>query len=286
MGLYDREYMYQERNENQGSGRSPMWYIIIINLLMYFFVASPGSESYNTLALAANRQDAVTLVQLVSCGFLHANFSHILANMYGLYLFGSIAAPILGEKRFLILYFSGIITSSLAFYAINYGKHTSLVGASGAICAVTIAAAMTDPEKKFLIIFMPFTPIKITTMVICYTLLNFLLAVGDNPNDPTSYLAHLAGFISGYIAMKIIGKDTVRWDPLKLKKTGSPRHTAPPPPKADDTSRRKSEKNNSAPVSNAELDALLDKVSREGINSLSEYELSRLRQARKQMRGE
>jgi hypothetical protein len=39
------------------------------------------------------------------------------------------------------------------------------------------------------------------------------------------------------------------------------------------------------PVSGAELDALLDKVSRFGINSLSEYELARLRKAREQMRG-
>ena len=38
-------------------------------------------------------------------------------------------------------------------------------------------------------------------------------------------------------------------------------------------------------VSPRELDALLDKISREGINSLSEYELARLRQAREEMRG-
>ena len=39
------------------------------------------------------------------------------------------------------------------------------------------------------------------------------------------------------------------------------------------------------PVSPAELDALLDKISRDGINSLSAYELARLRRAREEMRG-
>ena len=39
-------------------------------------------------------------------------------------------------------------------------------------------------------------------------------------------------------------------------------------------------------VSAFEVDRLLDKISRDGINSLSEYELERLKKARRQMRGE
>ncbi|MBQ4314149.1 MAG: rhomboid family intramembrane serine protease [Lentisphaeria bacterium] len=282
MGLYERNYMNEPR-ENYSSGRRAMWWLIAINVFVYFFVASPGDQRYITFALHASECSMMTPVQFLTSGFLHGNFSHLLFNMYGLYLFGSIASPILGEKRFCTLYLAGIIISSGAFYLINLGKPLFLVGASGAICAVTIAAAMVDPEKRFIMIFMPFTPIKITTMVICYTILNFLMSVGDAGNS-ISYLAHLAGFIGGYILMKLIAPDCVLWDPLKLKNRSGKTQTPPPPKKP--VFRRKPESDSSTPVSNAELDMLLDKISREGINSLSEHELARLRQARKEMRGE
>lgn len=282
MGLYDREYMQQDDRDKYSSGRRLMWQLIAINLLMYFFVASPGSAAYNYLALHADKWSADTLFQVVTYGFLHANFSHILSNMYGLYLFGSIVAPVLGGKKFLTLYMSGILVSSLVFYIINFGQASSLIGASGAICAVTIAAAMVDPEKKFIMIFMPFTPIKISTMVVCYTLLNFLLALADRPQDPTSYLAHLAGFAAGYLVMKLFNKDVVRWDPLKFTQKAK---STPPPHAKEKSGKKNFNSNDAGPVSNAELDALLDKVSKEGINSLSDYELSRLRRAREEMRG-
>ena len=288
MGLYDRSYMHEQPGNDERSAKSAMWYIIAANALILFFIAPPGTARYAELALHTGTLSPFTAVQLLSCGFLHANFTHLLFNMYGLYLFGSIAAPILGKKRFLTLYFAGIILSSLVFYIVNMGRPMSLVGASGAICAVTIAAAMVDPEKQFLIIFMPFSPIKITTMVVCYTILNFFMSVNGSPHDPTSYLAHLAGFIAGYLLMKIIAKDVTRWDPLKFLKSAPKAQKAPKQPRRESSSFSRKENNydTSKPVSNAELDELLDKISTHGINSLSDYEIARLRQARKEMRGE
>lgn len=280
MGLYDRSYMQQENPSD--SGRAAVWWLIIINAAIYFLFDS-NSNIYRECTLNASKLDLMTPVQLLTCGFLHGDFTHLLFNMYGLYLFGSIAAPALGEKRFYTVYFSGIILGSLAFYILNFGKAVSLLGASGAICAITVAAAMVEPEKQFIIIFMPFTPIKITTMVICYTLINFLMSIG-NSFSTISYLAHLAGFIAGYAAMKAVAGDIIRWDPLKLKKAGNSRST--PPPRQSHFRKEETREDDASPVSSAELDALLDKISREGINSLSEYELSRLRRARKQMRGE
>ena len=283
MGLYDRSYMNETPSGNSGSDRSAVWYLIAVNAAIYFLIAPSGSPRYAELALSTNELSISTILQFVSYGFLHADFSHLLFNMYGLYLFGSIAAPVLGRRKFCILYFAGIIISAAVFYLVNMGKPMSLVGASGAICAVTIAAAMIEPERKFIVIFMPFNPIKITTMVICYTILNFLMSVNGSPHDPTSYLAHLAGFAAGYLAMKMIAKDSILWDPLKLKK--SP-HTAPKQPKREAVFTKEKKYDSSTPVSNAELDELLNKISAEGINSLSDYEISRLRQARKEMRGE
>lgn len=281
MGLYDRSYMYQQQDAAEHRSKAAVWWLIAINAFVYFFLR--GTDLYGMSMLRTDLLTPATAFQLFSCGFIHGNFTHLLFNMYGLYLFGSIAVQYLGDKKFCAVYLAGIFLSSLAFYVINMGKPMYLMGASGAICAITIAAAMVSPDKKFFIIFMPFTPIKITTMVVCYTIIEFLMTVNSSANDTTAYLAHLAGFISGYILMKIIAKKEILWDPLKRKISA-----AQPPPRPRQEKRAESRRmdNDSTPVSNSELDALLDKISRDGINSLSEYELSRLRLARKQMRGE
>lgn len=281
MGLYDRSYMYQQQEPASKHSRAAVWWLIAINAAVFFFFK--GTDLYQMSMLRTDVLGPITAIQLLTCGFLHGDLTHLLFNMYGLYLFGSIAAPCLGEKKFYTLYLAGIILSSLTFYIINMGKPMYLLGASGAICSVTIAAAMVSPDKKFVIIFMPFTPIKITTMVICYTLINFLMTVNNIAGDSISYLAHLAGFISGYLLMKLIAKDDILWDPLKRKTSAAP---PPPRPKQEKMRNTADTADDSAPVSNAELDALLDKISSSGINSLSDYELSRLRKARKQMRGE
>lgn len=280
MGIYDRQYMYQNQSEND-SGKSIIWYLIAINALIFLFIAPPGSKLFLQLACWGwKATDNFHIFQLLTSGFLHGGFSHILFNMYGLYLFGSIASPTLGAKRFLTCYFAGIIVGSLAFCAFDNAYY--LVGASGGVCAITVAAAMLEPSRRFFIIFMPFTPIKITTMVICYTVIDILMAMDRSSN--VSNLAHLAGFIAGYATIKLIAAKDILWDPFKSRKQGETKQTA------FRTSEPKQAKSaasadNDGPVSNAELDALLDKVSQNGINSLSEYEIARLRRAREEMRG-
>ena len=92
------------------------------------------------------------------------------------------------------------------------------------------------------------------------------------------YVAILIHICTGYIAVKIWFRNTVAWDPLRrfFRQSGaSPRPAPSAGPEGD----------GGGPVSPAELDALLDKISRDGINSLSPYELARLRRAREEMRG-
>ena len=88
--------------------------------------------------------------------------------------------------------------------------------------------------------------------------------------------------------MKIFFGKALAWDPLRKLSGSGKRHPASssrpqPPPQENSFS---GEKQNSGRVTQKELDYLLDKLSEHGINSLSDHELERLRQARKQMRGE
>lgn len=274
MGLYDREYMRQRQSRPQWSGRQALLVLILVNVA-FFLLVPRGSSLFGALALTINGAwDPAMIWQIFTAGFLHANFTHILFNMWGLYIFGKLVAPHMSGWKFVILYLAGAATGNLLFLLCNLNGFSQVVGASGAVFAVMAAAATLEPDRKFVMLFVPFFPLKTTTLVICYTVLEILFV---RSSDGIAHLAHLGGFLGGYLVMLAYFGRSLPWDPLRKLFKLSARPRVVPPPSASGSDAR---------VTQAELDALLDKLSTQGINSLSEYELERLRKARRQMRGE
>lgn len=282
MGLFDRDYMRGGGNSavpprSNNDWRSMFWLLVGINAFTFIFLTRPHSRFHDDLALAGDAPWFFQLFQLVTAAFMHASITHILFNMYGLYLFGNLVGPHLGGKKFLALYLISAVAGNLAFLLFNYGKPTMIVGASGAVFGMMIAAACLEPERRFVMLFLPMLPLKTVTMVIGYAIIEVLLQIFE-PNDRISHLAHLGGLVGGYLYIKCLFRNTLPWDPLRHRlRPGEERPFHEPPHAAAGDPER--------PVTGTELDALLDKVSRFGINSLSEYELARLRKAREQMRG-
>ena len=285
MGLYDRGYMYGGRSSDGDSGRSVLWGLIAVNAVMFLLIAPPGSRFFYDLAMIC-KPGSFGVYQLLTAGFLHGSFGHILFNMYGLYIFGTLVLPHLGARRFLGLYLAGVLCGNLLFLLVNWGRPGVLLGASGAVCAVMMAAAMLEPDRRFMMLFLPFTPIKTSTLVVCYTILEILMEI-SGAEGGVAHLAHLGGFVGGYIVVKLLLRGNVAWDPFRRRSGakfnwkgpsgGRNGYYEPPPPPRDVPG-------SDAPVSRRELDALLDKISRDGINSLSPEELARLKRAREEMR--
>ena len=277
MGLHNREYMRSPYPEPGNDGRQMLFTLIIINIVSFFL--------FKTAPLALNMLNGfqpINILQLISAGFVHYDFWHLFFNMWGLYIFGKLVTPYMTKPKFLLLYLAGSVTGNLIYMLSHLDGMGILLGSSGAVCAVMIAAAMLEPERRFVMLFLPFSPIKTTTLVICYTVLEVLMMIGKNGGG-ASHLLHLCGFAGGYIFMKIVYRSRLPWDPLRfVKMPEMPKFTPPPAGKSSSDSAG----NGDAPVTQRELDALLDKLSREGINSLSQYELERLKKARRQMRGE
>ncbi len=282
MGLYDRDYMRQQSGQNNISGRQMLIYLIVINAICYLLIR-PGSPLYGTFALYVDGTFRINyLWQIFTAAFLHASFSHALFNLWGMYIFGSLVAPHLDGKKFLLLYIAGAASGNILYLCCNIlSPYPSiLVGSSGAVCAIMAAAATLEPNRKFIMFLLPVAPMKTTTLVICYTVMEiFFTLAGANSN--IAHLAHLGGFAGGYLIMKIFFGSRLPWDPFRSIMNKMPSTPRPEPPKSSSTTYSKPDK-----VSQKELDELLDKLSTSGINSLSEYELERLRLARRQMRGE
>lgn len=282
--MFYRDDMAQKARE----ANSTVWVLIAINVIVYLIGIDPGGP----LALWANTHHLPNsyqfqVWQLVTYMFLHADFMHLLFNMYGLFLFGRLVAPVLGKSRFLILYFVGGIVGGLLHLAANWNAVplSIAVGASGALFGVMMSVAMIRPNLEMFIMFVP-VPVKMKTLVIVYALIEIFSQWKLNTN--VAHLAHLGGFVGAYLYLILFCRREVVWSLKDLFAF------APRPQKSFD--RHDPNPGNGAAgggegphphithVSQKEVDRLLDKISRDGVNSLTDYERAELQFFREQMK--
>jgi len=296
--LSDRDYMNGGRGRqpqyvDQGNPNTCVYVLIAINAIVYFSI-DPNLDLFYKLALSSIGIKAGGYWQIVSSMFLHGSFMHILVNMWGLYLFGTLVAPHLKTARFLTMYFISGICGSLLWLAFNWHSPAYVVGASGALFGVLIATAMLEPNREFILLLFP-VPMKAKTLVAIYAVVEILSA--PSSVGGIAHLAHIGGLLGGYVYLRIFCNKIIIWDPVialislfyKKKFTGQKNNSegwtvSASPLKFKTKEFNFEEKNLNNPVTQKELDYLLDKVSRDGINSLSEAEMSTLRKAREQMR--
>ena len=196
MSLFDRGYMrnpYAGAERRDDSGRSMLFTLILINLGVFLSTLFTPESLLDTLMLSSGGIRQFKIFQLVTAGFLHVDFWHFFFNMWGLYIFGGLVAPNLGGKRFLWLYLAGAVAGNLLFLILNWYSPVRLLGASGAVFAVMVGAAMFEPNRQFIVFPAPF-PVRTRTLVVCYTVLEILLMVSGT-QDGIAHLAHLGGVL-------------------------------------------------------------------------------------------
>ena len=113
--------------------------LIAVNIIMFIISAIISGNimniDINTLVFLGGKYGPLIDVgqwwRLIACIFLHGGLMHIVFNMYSLFILGSQLEPILGRKKYTILYFiSGLGSSILSYLAL---PNTVSIGASGAI---------------------------------------------------------------------------------------------------------------------------------------------------------
>ena len=273
MGLFDRDYMSGGGGTAVRDDMKYLWGLVAANVVVFLLTAGePGLQMRLSMCCLPGK---FQFFQLLTAGFVHAGFGHIFFNMWGLYIFGKLVVPHLGGRNFLWLYLTGVVCGNALFLIFNWNDPGLLCGASGAVYAVMMAAAMLEPERRFVMLFLPFAPIKTTTLVICYTILEIVFEL-TRTQAGVAHLAHLGGFLGGYLRVKLVMRGNVAWDPFRRRGGVRINWRGPAPENSPFTG--------GGAVSRDELDALLDKISRSGINSLTPEELARLKQAREEMR--
>jgi rhomboid family protein len=140
--------------------------------------------------------------QLFSYMFLHEGFTHILFNMFALWMFGIEVENTWGTKKFLIYYFLcglGAAVSHLILSALFGAEPLPMLGASGAIFGILVAFGLMFPNR--MIYFYFFIPIPAKWFVGGYIALEVYNIWGSNDN--ISHFAHLGGAITGILYMLI-----------------------------------------------------------------------------------
>ena len=277
--LDDRDYMRRrgrEENDPESGGIRCLFILIVANVLAFILLRSPELQLMPQEFLAGKYWTIVTAL------FMHDGLWHLFFNMFSLYIFGQMVAPVIGAKRFLWLYFVAGIGGNLIWLLANLNSPAGLVGASGAVMGVIMTAAMMAPDVEMFLLFIPF-PIKLRTMAIVFLALEIFSQITQQYSS-VAYLAHIGGFCIGYLFTILFLKQYIRWDPLHLT-GGRSNNRNRNNPYGWKVSGQDPKQTGPRPVTQQELDMLLDKISREGINALSEEEMARLRQAREQMRG-
>ena len=142
--------------------------------------------------------------QVVTYSFLHAGVMHLLGNMIGLWMFGSAIEGAWGTRRFVELYFIGVIGAAVTTVALSYAHilgrpDVPTVGASGGVFAVLMAFGMLFGENEIMLI--PF-PFLIKAKYFIGILIVVTLALAMAGGGEVAYVAHLGGLLFGYLYVK------------------------------------------------------------------------------------
>ncbi|GAB4233586.1 MAG: rhomboid family intramembrane serine protease [Ekhidna sp.] len=279
--------------------------IIIINVIVFaavrilevFFIFSGAHDLYEfllrKLELPANF--GTFLLQpwtIVTYFFTHYDFFHVLFNMLFLFWFGRIIQEFLNSNRVIALYVLGGLAGGLLYMLIyNFvplfeGRVDSamMLGASAGVFAIVVGAAVFMPNYTFFLMFIG--PVKIKYIAIFYVFMSFIGTTGANAGGE---IAHLGGALVGwfYISQLKEGTDYGAWvisfinfikslfkPQPKIKVTHRAGNRRP---KTKTTSKSSSTSN----TPQAEIDAILDKISEKGYESLTKEEKQKLFNASK-----
>ena len=135
--------------------------------------------------------------RLISSGFLHGSWWHLLFNLYALFSFGETLESVIGSTNFLFIYFVSLIGGNiLSLYIHRFDGQYSAIGASGAVCGIIFASIVIFPDMEIGMFLMPFS---LTSWM--YGLLFVLISIYGIKSRMSNigHDAHLGGALLGML---------------------------------------------------------------------------------------
>ncbi len=303
MGIHDRDYVNSGRGMGSSRGhsgqqifaRTPGWsvttWIIVINIAIYVLMMTVMPVLYDIGNLSVySAFERLEVWRLITFQFLHSpvSLTHLLFNMFGMWVFGPMVEGYLGRKKYLAFYLmcglaGGVLFTLLTITGmLNNGTQSQLIGASAGVFGVIVACAYVSPNSVIQLLFPPI-PLKMKTFAYGYVAIAlFSLMIGTN--NAGGEAAHVGGAIAGFFFIRksdlltdffdVFG-DSRKPKQRKTKNSSSNRNY-----KKNNGSSYRNYKNTPGP-SQDEIDTILQKVSQKGLASLTDKEKKKLAEASK-----
>ena len=272
--------------------------IILLNVIVFVFtgvmlIIGFGDSIRPWFGLPSSIPSLITKPwTLITHAFVHDGFMHILFNMLWFYWFARIIQEFLGSEKVIAVYTLGVIGGILAYLAayniipqfqeaVNFA---TIVGASAGVTAAVIGAAVFYPNYTVVMIFIGPVKIKYIAMISV-----FLSLVGTRGSiNPGGEFAHLGGALMGWLYMSQLkkGSDIGGWVISSMQFVKS---IFKPQPKIKVThragnrrpSKKQAKQAGASQTPQSEIDAILDKISESGYESLTKDEKQKLFNASK-----
>jgi membrane associated rhomboid family serine protease len=202
------------------------WFLIALNILIYLFQATLDPRSGELFArefgevpahlaafVAGSHKYSLdqVIVPFFTSMFLHANWEHVLGNMWFLFIFGDNVEDYLGHFKYLIFYLLSGLFAMATQVAIYPHSNIPTVGASGAIAGVLGAYFLLFPRARVLTWFFVFVMYLPAWVVLGeWFVLQFVsgaatlsMAHAGPDMGGVAVWAHVGGFIAGMLMIKV-----------------------------------------------------------------------------------
>ena len=290
--------------------------LLVVNVLAFiatFVFERSGIDLTKLLGLHFFLGSEFHIYQFVTYMFLHGGFTHILFNMFALWMFGSVIERVWGPKKFLFYYICCGIGAGFTQELVQYITYSmedlatyqyvnaggvqmttdayinlwTTIGASGAVYGILLAFGMIFPNERLFIIPFPF-PIKAKWLIVGYIAIELFSAM-SGPGDGVAHMAHLGGMLFGFLLIRYwqkhpdssssFGRSRGQefFDNLKRKYDARQGQQHMKAEHTSDMHRETDEEYNVRQRKNQEeIDAILDKIRKSGYDSLTKEEKKKL----------
>jgi len=278
MGIYDRDYYRKDGSSFLETiipdGRVCRWLIgLNVGVFVLQLLFSPTVQQWLQLDSEAVSRGQVW--RLLTYAFVHdqRDVLHIVFNMLFLWWFGTDVEMIYGSREFLAYYLVAALLGGGAFqaWAMTQGTPAYCVGASGAVTAVLLLCACHFPQRMILVMLVIPVPIWLFAV---FQVAQDVYRFAVKPESPVASSVHLAGAAFGFIYYKQQLRLTTWWPDFRgwRQRARSNLRLYRPEPEREAVSVGAATSGEMDEHLEAKLDAVLEKVSRDGQDSLTESE--------------
>lgn len=257
-----------------------IWIMVaMVNLVAWLFKSESQNVIVQFMALPSNLQAIKGKPWTVlTYMFLQENFWHLFFNLWMLYFGGVLFLRYLSDKKLVWTYFIGGLFGALFFVLafnvfpvfedVKSGAY--VMGASASVLSILVAAAAYKPDHELNLLL--FGSVRFKWLVIIFVVIDLLLISKENPGG---HIAHLGGALYGFLYGFLLRKDFkifqfLKRDGVKYTRFKTVKNKKGKQQTESETSHLSDEEYNQQKAKNErDIDAILDKIAKNGYASLT-----------------